>query len=96
MCDCIDRVDKKLRESFNARLGVSLPLDGSEHRVIVATMPLRVMRDGRARLSLEATFCPFCGVQYQAAASDTPDPDPHLARIAAPGGFPPSEVIGGL
>lgn len=59
MCDCINMVNDKLKES-NTRLGLSLSFTGGPNRVLLHTEKIDTKKRDRP-MALCAVFCPFCG-----------------------------------
>jgi len=68
MCDCIERINKKLAER-NTELSTCFSLDspGMKHELLVATNKVDKTKKGRVILAT-ATFCPFCGEKMTEAA----------------------------
>lgn len=68
MCDCIERVNEKLKEA-NMNTVIDLPLIISGNRFGVGRCCVETRKlDEKNRkkpVSLFATFCPFCGVKYE-------------------------------
>ena len=70
MCDCIDTVNKKLVEAEqNTKISepIFLSFDGSEpKRRVIITTEKAIKANKKRASSLFATFCPFCGINYDA------------------------------
>lgn len=70
-CVCIDQVDAKLKADHDARLPVALNLSGGPHTIAIQThlieWPGKKKKRGARAPFISATFCPFCGVRYEAA-----------------------------
>lgn len=66
MCDCIETVDKKLKEAgHNTTIKLPLMLGGGAARPMVVTE--KADSDIRKKpISVFATFCPFCGDKFNA------------------------------
>ena len=63
MCDCIDRVDEKLRADYGSRLDLMLSLNGAPATVAIHTSLIEKRKGARAPF-ISAVFCPFCGEKY--------------------------------
>lgn len=71
MCDCISKIDEKLKE-FNTK--IMLPWWSSSGILAphIETRKLDEKKRGKPR-SVIASFCPFCGDEYSAPKSAEPD-----------------------
>jgi len=62
MCDCIEKVNEKLKE-HNKQLELVIFFDGTPSRVMIHTV--KVERRGKGRDGfLAANYCPICGEKY--------------------------------
>lgn len=70
MCDCITEVDKSMEEQKQGfRLALAMPYKQIRGRMILdcrAQVETERVDDGnrKKRVSIMATYCPFCGVKY--------------------------------
>jgi hypothetical protein len=75
MCQCIDRVNGKLREQDLRLVTVqpmSADLDFLPPRVVLGTA--RPSGSRKRRPDFAATFCPFCGERYEQPKAATSEP----------------------
>ena len=76
MCDCVNEVNKKVGDKFNAQLDVGFPFD-EETLSFTGEPRTKVLLCGTDRKKpktkyVMATYCPFCGVKY---TNDKPSSD---------------------
>lgn len=78
MCDCIDKVQQKLAEHFpEAKIDVGFQLGENSLSVKPSGLGFEFQefkKDGtpkpkKTHRSLVPTFCPFCGVKYEATTN---------------------------
>lgn len=67
-CDCITTVDAMLAER-NTRIMIPIMLGGHTPRPMIVTDQIETGRGKKKAVGMFATFCPFCGVKYDAEAA---------------------------
>ena len=73
MCKCIHKVSDELAK-FNTTLRTTIALKkGGVARVFVSTEEIEHRR-GKRPVTLVASFCPFCGKEYEKPASPKTKP----------------------
>jgi len=60
-CDCIAKADGLLKERGH-KLSLAFSYAGGEERVVIETVKLQSAPERTKRITMVATFCPFCGV----------------------------------
>lgn len=65
MCDCMTRVNEKLKDR-NTRLSVNFLLssDLSDADTMLMIQTEKLNKSLRVKMTVIPTFCPFCGVKY--------------------------------
>ena len=79
-CDCITKVNEKLRENFDdekAEVSVALCLDNNvldAYPALTATYHKKkkdgTYADKKTEVSLRPSYCPFCGIKYEVGEKD--------------------------
>lgn len=69
-CDCINKVDEKLRHAFGTRLATTITFDKKMNAGVTLSIETVRLEDSRAPKRKKpqpilVTFCPFCGTKAQ-------------------------------
>lgn len=64
-CTCITVVDEYLAQ-HNTRISLPLMFDGSVGKPMIETQQIETGRGKKKAVSMFASFCPFCGVSFEA------------------------------
>jgi hypothetical protein len=71
-CDCVEKAREGLA-AMNTEIDIPIMFSHagkgaklSQDRVAIVTKRIKPLRDGKKAALLVATFCPFCGVAYDA------------------------------
>jgi hypothetical protein len=66
-CDCVDRIDEKLAER-NTRLTRAIVFAdrGNNPNIMLQTEQIEKGRGKQKAVSMFLTYCPFCGLKYEA------------------------------
>lgn len=75
MCDCLNMVNKQLKES-NTRVESTIAIQNGQLRFVgvkLSTTRLDGTKRGKAVMSVTAAFCPFCGEKYPTPTSEGGD-----------------------
>jgi hypothetical protein len=64
MCDCINKINEKLKER-NTELIVALSLSNKSDTVVISTGKVDSKKRGKP-INMLPAYCPFCGRKYNA------------------------------
>ena len=70
MCDCVEEVNEKLKETGKGgtELSVTMPLDGGQRKPMLRVgkrgEPWKKPMNGNPKF-IVASYCPFCGEKYE-------------------------------